>query len=91
MDLFSTFMGLFSNLGNTTWQMLVMWVVGGLLIYLGIVKKMEPTLLVPMGFGAILVNLPLSGAITQGSTEGPHDSRNIRTNGFTSCNAFKAS
>ena len=71
MDLFSTFMGLFSNLGNTTWQMLVMWVVGGLLIYLGIVKKMEPTLLVPMGFGAILVNLPLSGAITQGSTEGP--------------------
>ena len=71
MDLFSTFMGLFSNLGNTTWQMLVMWVVGGLLIYLGIVKKMEPTLLVPMGFGAILANLPLSGAITQGSTEGP--------------------
>ena len=71
MDLFSTFMGLFSNLGNTTWQMLVMWVVGGLLIYLGIVKKMEPTLLVPMGCGAILVNLPLSGAITQGSTEGP--------------------
>ena len=71
MDLFSTFMGLLSNLGNTTWQMLVMWAVGGLLIYLGIVKKMEPTLLVPMGFGAILVNLPLSGAITQGSTEGP--------------------
>ena len=71
MDLISTFMGLFSNLGNTTWQMLVMWAVGGLLIYLGIVKKMEPTLLVPMGFGAILVNLPLSGAITQGSTEGP--------------------
>ena len=71
MNLFSTFMGLLSNLGNTTWQMLVMWVVGGLLIYLGIVKKMEPTLLVPMGFGAILVNLPLSGAITQGSTEGP--------------------
>ena len=71
MNLFSTFMGLFSKLGNTTWQMLVMWVVGGLLIYLGIVKKMEPTLLVPMGFGAILVNLPLSGAITQGSTEGP--------------------
>ena len=71
MNLFSTFMGLFSNLGNTTWQMLVMWVVGGLLIYLGIVKKMEPTLLVPMGFGSILVNLPLSGAITQGSTEGP--------------------
>src|SRR5699024_12221684 len=43
----------------------------GLLIYLAIAKKMEPSLLLPMGFGAILVNLPLSGAITQGDTEGP--------------------
>ncbi len=40
-----------------------MWAIGGLLIYLAIAKKMEPTLLLPMGFGAILVNLPLSGAI----------------------------
>ena len=46
-------------------------VIGGLLIYLAIVKKMEPSLLLPMGFGAILVNLPLSGAITQGDTVGP--------------------
>ena len=45
--------------------MVVMWIVGGVMIYLGIVKKMEPSLLVPMGFGAILVNLPLSGAVTQ--------------------------
>ena len=36
-----------------------------------IAKKMEPSLLLPMGFGAILVNLPLSGAITQGDTVGP--------------------
>lgn len=42
-----------------------------LLIYLAIAKKMEPSLLLPMGFGAILVNLPLSGAITQGDTVGP--------------------
>ena len=42
-----------------------------LLIYLAIAKKMEPSLLLPMGFGAILVNLPLSGAITQGETVGP--------------------
>ncbi|MBE6597888.1 MAG: sodium ion-translocating decarboxylase subunit beta [Ruminococcaceae bacterium] len=42
-----------------------MWVIGGLLIFLAIKKEMEPTLLLPMGFGAILVNLPLSGAITQ--------------------------
>lgn len=34
-------------------------------------QKMEPSLLLPMGFGAILVNLPLSGAITQGDTVGP--------------------
>ncbi|MBE6765975.1 MAG: sodium ion-translocating decarboxylase subunit beta [Ruminococcaceae bacterium] len=40
-----------------------MWLIGGLLIYLAIKKNMEPTLLLPMGFGAILVNLPKSGAI----------------------------
>lgn len=68
---------LFSNASNIIWQMAVMWIVGGIMIYLGIVKKMEPSLLVPMGFGAILVNLPLSGAVTQvidGVTEtGPLD------------------
>ena len=45
------------------WKMLVMWLIGGILIYLAIKKDMEPTLLLPMGFGAILVNLPFSGAI----------------------------
>ena len=71
MQFLQTFAGLFANLGNLTWQMVVMWVIGGLLIYLAIAKKMEPSLLLPMGFGAILVNLPLSGAITQGETVGP--------------------
>ena len=71
MNFLEQFAALFSNFGNMTCQMLVMWIVGGLLIYLAIVKKMEPSLLLPMGFGAILVNLPLSGAITQGDTEGP--------------------
>ena len=42
-----------------------MYVVGGLLIYLAIEKEYEPALLMPMGFGAILVNLPLSGVINQ--------------------------
>ena len=56
---------LFSNVTNITWQQVVMWVIGGCLIYLAIKKDMEPTLLLPMGFGAILVNLPLSGAVTQ--------------------------
>jgi sodium ion-translocating decarboxylase beta subunit len=55
-----------SGFTNITWQMIVMWVIGGVLIYLAIGKKYEPALLLPMGFGAILVNLPLSGAITQG-------------------------
>lgn len=44
---------------STTWQMLIMWAVGGLLIFLAIKKDMEPTLLLPMGFGAILMNLPM--------------------------------
>ncbi len=61
----SQLLSLFGNVTELTWQMPVMWVIGAILIYLGIVKKMEPTLLVPMGFGAILVNLPLSGAVTQ--------------------------
>lgn len=56
---------MFSNAGNITWQMVVMWIIGAIMIYLGIGKKMEPSLLVPMGFGAILINLPMSGAITQ--------------------------
>ncbi len=62
---------LFSNVGNVTWQMVVMWGIGAILIFLAIKKDMEPSLLLPMGFGAILVNLPLSGAITQGLEEGP--------------------
>ena len=71
MNFLNTFASLFSNFGNLTWQMVVMWGIGALLIYLAIAKKMEPSLLLPMGFGAILVNLPLSGAITQGDTVGP--------------------
>ncbi len=54
--------GLLQGIMNMTWQMGVMWAIGGILIYLAIKKDMEPTLLLPMGFGAILVNLPLSGA-----------------------------
>ena len=71
MEFLTTFASLFSNFVNLTWKMVVMWAGGGLLIYLAIAKQMEPSLLLPMGFGAILVNLPLSGAITQGETVGP--------------------
>lgn len=70
MEYFETFVALFENFSNITWQMVLMWAVGGLLVFLAIKKQMEPTLLLPMGFGTILVNLPLSGAITQpGATE----------------------
>lgn len=48
-----------------TWQQWVMYAVGVLLIYLAIVKGFEPSLLLPMGFGAILVNIPFSGVLTQ--------------------------
>ena len=51
---------LIQNFSYITWQMLVMWAIGGVLIYLAIVKEMEPSLLLPMGFGAILVNLPVA-------------------------------
>ena len=50
---------LYQNLANIELQHVVMWAIGGILIYLAIAKEMEPTLLLPMGFGAILVNLPL--------------------------------
>ncbi len=49
---------LFSNLSNLAWQQVVMWLLGGVLIFLAIKKDMEPSLLLPMGFGAILLNLP---------------------------------
>ena len=50
---------LIQNFANIELQHVVMWIIGGILIYLAIAKEMEPTLLLPMGFGAILVNLPL--------------------------------
>lgn len=48
-----------------TWQQGVMYIIGILLIYLAISKDYEPSLLLPMGFGAILVNLPFSGVLNQ--------------------------
>ncbi|PHV70007.1 glutaconyl-CoA decarboxylase subunit beta [Sporanaerobium hydrogeniformans] len=48
-----------------TWQQVLMWVIGGLLIYLAIGKNLEPALLLPIGFGAILVNIPFSGVLNQ--------------------------
>ena len=55
------FYDLFSNVLNFTWQEVLMILTGGLLIYLAVKREMEPALLLPMGFGAILVNLPFAG------------------------------
>ena len=49
-----------------SWQQAMMIVVGLVLIYLGIAKKYEPLLLVPIGFGTLLVNLPLTGLMDEG-------------------------
>jgi len=56
---------LFENFAHLEIGHIIMWIIGGILIYLAIKKDMEPTLLLPMGFGAILVNIPFSGAISQ--------------------------
>ena len=59
MEVFKTlFEGLLSFFEADNWKMLIMWVIGGVLIYLAIKKEMEPTLLLPIGFGAILMNFP---------------------------------
>ena len=52
-----------TNLASISIGQIIMWIIGGVLIYLAIKKDMEPTLLLPIGFGAILVNIPFSGAV----------------------------
>jgi len=58
--------GLLYGLVEMTWQQVVMIIIGFLLIYLAIAKEYEPVLLLPIGFGAIVSNIPGSSAI------GPH-------------------
>ena len=54
---------LIDTIAQVQWQQVVMWIIGGILIFLAIKKGMEPALLLPMGFGAILVNIPNSAVI----------------------------
>jgi oxaloacetate decarboxylase beta subunit len=63
------FSELMPAIAGMTWQHLVMIAVGMTLIYLAVKKQYEPTLLLPMGFGAILVNFPFSAVLTQGQGE----------------------
>ena len=61
---------LFQGLASLTWQSLVMFVIGGVLIFLAVKKDYEPMLLLPIGFGAILVNLPFSAVWDYEGTAG---------------------
>lgn len=67
---------LWNGILSVTWQQIVMYCVGILLIYLAIKKQYEPSLLLPMGFGAILVNLPETGVLNQ-ITEGIGETHGI--------------
>ena len=62
MDLLEQFSFLYNGLAylfsGEGWKNLVMFAIGGILIYLALAKDFEPALLMPMGFGAILVNIP---------------------------------
>ena len=51
---------------NLSWEAVAMLVIGGVLIWLGIAKKVEPVLLVPIGFGCVLANIPLGGVAEAG-------------------------
>ena len=59
----------FTGFYNCTWQHILMLAVGVLLITLGIVKKWEPLLLVPIGFGIIIGNIPLPAGMNIGIYE----------------------
>lgn len=61
-------MAFLQNIGllTITWQMAVMWLIGLTLIYLAITKQYEPLLLLPIGFGILLANLPETDLMLQG-------------------------
>lgn len=56
---------LYEGILSVTGKQVIMWIIGAALIYLAITKDMEPALILPMGFGAILVNIPMSGVLNQ--------------------------
>lgn len=65
-DLFSL-----TGLAHLTWQMVFMWLVVLLLLYLAVYKKFEPLLLVPIAFGALLANLPTEGLVNLPEGDSP--------------------
>ena len=65
MDFLQDMSFLYETIIALHWKQIVMWLVGFVLIYLAIKKDMEPTLLLPMGFGTLIVNIPGVDAITE--------------------------
>ncbi|MBA7600990.1 Glutaconyl-CoA decarboxylase subunit beta [subsurface metagenome] len=61
----------FSGFANFHWGNPLMILVGCVLIYLAIRKQYEPLLLIPIGFGVILANLPVTGLMGSGTEGGP--------------------
>jgi oxaloacetate decarboxylase beta subunit len=72
MDILNLFFEGFKEIFTTEkgWGMPVMWLIGIILIYLAVKRDMEPMLLLPIGIGCILVNMPFSNVITQ-DADGP--------------------
>ena len=70
--LFDNLIDFCAGFPDGNWMYLVMWLIGGTLIYLAIARDMEPSLLLPIGFGAILMNLPgvSLGVDAAGNAEG---------------------
>jgi oxaloacetate decarboxylase beta subunit len=68
MDILTKILPLFSLSGfaGLTSGNIIMLIVAGILLYFAIVKKCEPLLLLPISFGAVLVNLPLTGIMEEG-------------------------
>ena len=79
---------LWEGLLSITWPQAVMYVVGAVLIWLAIKKDYEPSLLLPMGFGAILVNLPSSGVLNQ-VMEGVGETHGIIPVSYTHLDVYK--
>ena len=65
------FQQLLPAIAGMSWENMVMIAIGLTLIFLAIRKQYEPTLLLPIGFGTILVNIPFSAVLTQGEVLGP--------------------
>ncbi len=61
---------LVQGFAHLNWQDLIMLVLGSVLLYLGIARNIEPFLLIPIGFGVILGNLPLAGLASNYSADG---------------------